>query len=478
MKKLFYFLFSIGIAFCIFSFNLFKQNAQSKNIPFVLALKRDLKLEIRTMGELEAARSMTIASSIKGDLGKIIDLVGDGIYVKPGEILVRLDPTPFEEKLEKLNAQIREQQSYLNSLEQTLEWEIVQAEHKNQIAHLEVEAAQLELEKIRHGDGPQEISRLKAAMQKALLKYDELKAYSNDLQELESQGFLNTMEVKHAQKKLTDEEESYAQAKQQYETYAEHVLPMLIKKAETHLHRAEVNQQEISNLGLFNIAKSKSLLDQSHQTLADLHLQQREAEKELELTEIKAPAPGMVVLRDEYRSGQKRKPRIGDILVKNQPLIDLPDLSSMIVKTRVREVDLYKVGMGKKASIEVDAYPQLSFQGTVKSIGVLALTDVGRPSEEKYFEVRIVMDQSDPRLRPGMTTRVTIHSHESKGTLTIPLHTVFDDQKQSYCYVCRSHHGYEKKSIALGLSNDQWVEIKEGLQEGDCVCLINPFNTF
>lgn len=474
MKKILQFILFLGIAAFILGFNLFEQTSQMPKVPIAFVLKQDLDVEIQTIGELEAARSITIASSLKGDQGKIIDLISDGIYVEPGQILAKLDPSPFEEKIEKLKNQIKELEGHSSSLQKALEWERIQAEHKNRIACLECEAAKLELDKIMHGDGPQEASRLKAGMHKAWQKYEELHGYSNDLLELEAQGLLNTTEIKQAQKKLDDEREAYEIARQQYENYTEHILPMLIKKAETHLKRAEVNRQEVVKTGLYHIAKSEALCHQSGEGLADCFLQLKEADRELKQTEIIAPAPGMVVLREEYRNGQKRKPRIGDILVKNQPLIDLPDLSAMIVKTRVREVDLYKIGIGKKARIEIDAYPHLSFEGTIKSIGVLALPDIGRPTDEKYFEVRLALDQSDPRLRPGMTTRTTIHAQSAKGILTIPLHSVFDDRRQSYCYTCGPHNSFEKKKIDLGVSNDQWIEVKSGLKEGECICLLNP----
>lgn len=474
MKRIFSLLLLLGFIGFIFIFNFFKSNAQISHIPTATVVKQNIKVEIKTVGELEALRSMSIASSIKGDQGKIIDLIADGIYVQPGQALIKMDTTPFEEKMEKLQAQIKEQEAYIATLEQTMEWDNVQAEHKNRTASFEVESAQLELDKIIHGDGPQEISRLKGAMQKAWLKYDELNGYSNDLLELQSQGFLNLSEVKQAQKKLAEEQEAYEMAKQQYESYIQHVLPMQIKKAETNLKRAQGSQEETSKSGFYTVAKSLALLEQAKQALADFHVQLKDAEKELRLTEILAPAPGMVVLREDYRGGQRRKPRVGDILVKNQPLIDLPDLSSMVVKTRVREVDLFKVGVGKKATVQVDAYPQLSFNGTITSIGVLALSDIGRATDEKYFEVRIALNECDTCLRPGMTTRATIHAQEADQVLTIPLHSVFDDNKQTYCFVSRFGFGYEKREVKLGICNEQWVEVKEGLEEGDVVSLLNP----
>ena len=476
MKKLLQLLFFLGLAGSMVGFNLWYHPLSPPPVPFAYVAKQNLTVEVKTIGELEAARSMTIASSIKGDQGKIIDLIADGLYVQPGEVLVRLDTTPFEEKIEKLQGEVKEQEGYITTLEQTVEWELLQAEHKNRMAQLELEAAQLELDRIKYGEGPQEIARLKAAVQKSWLKFDELNAYSNDLANLEKEGFLNPAEVKQAQKKLMEEQEAYEIAKQQYDTYVQHVYPMQVKKGETHVKRAQVHQEEAIKGGAYTIAKAKALLDQAQHTLADSLSQLREAQRELSFTHIVAPTQGMVVLREEYRASQKRKPRVGDILVKNQPLIDLPDLSSMLIKTRVREVDLFKVAVGKKAQVAIDAYPQLTFTGTVTAIGVLALSDLGRSSEEKYFEVRIALDGSDPRLRPGMTARVSILAQEAPNALTIPLYSVFNDQNAHYCYILDPQHRYEKRLISLGISNEQWVEVKEGLQEGESICLLHPFH--
>lgn len=452
------------------------ENLSDTSLPVVSVIKQDLQVNVKVVGELEAARSTLIASSIKGDQGKIIDLIADGLTVEPGQVLVKMDPTPFEEKIEKIKTQLKEQEACIMACTQTLKWEISQAEHENRLAIYEIETAQLELNKMIYGDGPQEISRLKSAMQKAWLKFDEIQAYSNDLIELETQGFLNPSEVKQAQKRLGEEKEVYEMAKLQYESYAEHVLPMQIKKMETSLKRASMNQEEIMKAGRYQVMKAEALLEQTQQALIDYALQLHQAEKELAETEIVAPAPGMVVHREDYRSGQRRKPRVGDVLIKNQPLIELPDLNSMIVKTRVREVDLFKVHVGKKATIEVDAYPQLILEGTIASLGVLALADAGRSADEKYFEVRIALETCPPCLRPGMTTRATIHAQDAQDVLTVPLQAIFSDHNQNYCYVACAERGFEKKEVQVGISNEQWAEVTTGLQEGDCVCLMNPFH--
>lgn len=451
-----------------------KSTSRPTDIALAKAEKRDFEVTVKAVGELEAARSTVIASSIKGDLGKIIFIVPDGVNVKPGDVILKMDPTPFEEKLDKLRSQIAEQEDYITTMEQTLEWEKVQAEHDIKTANFEVETSELELDKLINGDGPMELARLKGSMQKAWLKFDELNSYSQDLLALQEQGFLNPSETRQAQKKLAEEQEAYEASQLQYDSYIKHVYPMQLKKAETAVKKSKGKLEETAKSAGYKIGKAMAQLDQSRLALNNFRNQLREQEKELAMTEIKAPAPGMVVHREDYRSGQRRKPRLGDVLVKNQPLMDLPDLDSMVIKTKVREVDLFKVAIGKKVTVQVDAYPQLVFSGTVSSIGVLALSDMSRASEEKYFEVRINLDQGDNRLRPGMTTRAVIHAYQVDHCLTVPLHAIFEQDKQSYCYVS-SYWGIEKRPIEVGMHNEFLAEINAGLSEKESIYLTNPF---
>lgn len=435
--------------------------------------KHSFSIDVRAIGELEAANSTSISSVIKSDNGKIIYIVPDGANVQKGEILVKLDPTPFEEKLETFKSKFKEQEGYVAAVQKNLEWEISQAERDEKTAYFEIESAELELNKVLQGDGPLEKARLKGSMNKALSKFEEFGGYCCDLEELEAQGFLNPVEIKNAQKKLADEQECYDAAKLQYESYVNHVYPMQVKKAETLLKQARVKQEETAKIRGHAIGKALLEQNQAFQNLETIKLQCLEAEKDLRLTDIKAGSPGMVVHREDYRGGQRRKPRIGDVLVRNQIILDLPDLNHMTVKSKVREIDLCKVEVGKSASIEIDAYPQLQFTGKITSIGVLALPDPGKPTDEKYFEIRILLDESDPRVRPGMTTRVVIHTAVADNVIAVPIHALFYDQQRAYCYV-ETHLDFEKREVVVGTSNEEWAEIKSGLKEGEHICLAMP----
>lgn len=453
--------------------NLSPKQDLDEDISTVAAVKRSFPIEVRTVGELEAARSTSVSCSIRNDQPKIIDLVVDGAHVACNELLVKIDPTPYEKKVEELHSLMKEAESQIISLQQALDWEIEQEMHEAKAAEYEMESAELELSKIVNGDGPLEKARLYAAMQKAQVKYEELNSYSDDLIALEEQGFLSPAELRQTQKKLQEEKEGFENANLQYESFVLHVYPMQIKKAETALKRLINKQEETKKNGSFKIAKAEVALTQAKQQFEHSKRLLRDAEQELVLTEIRAPSAGMVVLKEDYRTGQKRKPRVGDTVVRNQAILDLPDMSTMIVKTKVREIDLYKVEINKPATIEVDAYPNLQFEGKVVFIGILAISDSIRPGDEKNFEVKVELNKTDPRLRPGMTARAIIHAGKVEDIVSVPVHSVFETNKQHYCYVGQDGY-FTKRPIEIGMNNEQWVAITSGIDENERVCLSMP----
>ncbi|HZK62184.1 MAG TPA: efflux RND transporter periplasmic adaptor subunit, partial [Anaerovoracaceae bacterium] len=115
---------------------------------------------------------------------------------------------------------------------------------------------------------------------------------------------------------------------------------------------------------------------------------------------IISPSSGMVTYKKE-RNGVKRKAG-STVNPFDRVIATLPDLSAMISRVYVNEIEISKVKPGQKVNINVDAFPDKSFTGNVISIA-----NIGEQlpnSNAKMFEVQIKVDGSDPALRPSMTT--------------------------------------------------------------------------
>jgi len=176
------------------------------------------------------------------------------------------------------------------------------------------------------------------------------------------------------------------------------------------------------------------------------------------------------------------------------------DLSKMIVKVGVNEVDIGKVAMGAPVTVTLDAFPKVRFEGKVSRIAPAArLVD-----QVKVFDTEITLDSRGKELRTGMTANVTIKGERVNGVLTVPVEAVFHRESGDVVYVKKPtpapgekaaktagsegrgtppptpdpreawRASFEERPVVTGLSSIALTQVLEGLQEGEEVALEDP----
>ncbi len=184
---------------------------------------------------------------------------------------------------------------------------------------------------------------------------------------------------------------------------------------------------------------------------------------------INAPKSGMVIYKREW-DGEKRK--TGSTISPWDPAVaTLPDLSQMLSKTYINEVDIRKVKTGQIVALGLDAFPDIQLSGTVTQVANVGETRKG--SDTKVFEVEITVNESDSTYRPGMTTSNQILTNEINDVLQIPLEAVYAQDNMSFVYV-KDGVTIKKQQIQLGPANDEFVIVENGIEEGTEVYLSEP----
>ena len=177
---------------------------------------------------------------------------------------------------------------------------------------------------------------------------------------------------------------------------------------------------------------------------------------------IYAPSDGMVIYYRDW-SGDKR--RIGSTISGWDLVVaTLPDLSNMLSKTYVNEIDIAKVKPGDSARITVDALPGLTFPGTVSTIANIGQELQG--ADSKVFAVTIDLSHSDKKLLPGMTSNNQIIVEQVPDQLLIPRKCLFLEEGQTIVYL-KSEGKIWKKRVTTGPENDEMVVITHGLSDKD-----------
>jgi len=185
---------------------------------------------------------------------------------------------------------------------------------------------------------------------------------------------------------------------------------------------------------------------------------------------IKAPASGMVIYAKD-RSGPKRT--AGTMVDPFDEIIaTLPDLSSMISKTYVNEIEISSVKPDQKVNILVDAFPEKTYTGKVISIA-----NIGEKlpnSDSKMFEVLIKVTDNDPTLRPSMTTSNKIIIKTIGDAVFIPLECVQTGVDSIPIVYVKSNI---KQIVVLGESNEKNIIVKQGLEPGSSIYIVPPDNS-
>jgi multidrug efflux pump subunit AcrA (membrane-fusion protein) len=182
---------------------------------------------------------------------------------------------------------------------------------------------------------------------------------------------------------------------------------------------------------------------------------------------IRAPSSGMIIYRRDWR-GNKRKTG-SSINPFDRVVATLPDLSSMLSKIYVTEIDISKLNAGLKANIIVDAFPKNTFNGYVTSVA-----NIGEKlpnTDSKVFEVLIKINGTDPLLRPSMTTGNKILIKTIENVVQVPIECV-QAGEDSITFVYTKNR--LKKVVVLGESNEKYVIIEQGLEPGTTIFLNEP----
>ena len=246
--------------------------------------------------------------------------------------------------------------------------------------------------------------------------------------------------------------------------------PATIKQAEIDLEKAK---------RAFTQAKEnyKIKLEQNKAKMAEVAAERRKVQNEMnammELVKsfnIFAPEPGMVV----YAKGFDGKPiKAGSQIHTWNPIVaTLPDLSTMLSKTYINEVDVRKIKPGQKVEIGLDAFPDKKLKGTISRVANVG--EQSPNSDSKVFEASIEIEGTDPLLRPAMTTSNKIYVNEMDSAMYVPLECLHS-QDDSITFVYRkSGLKAAKQEVFLGETNSNEAIVKIGLSPGDKLYLSVP----
>jgi HlyD family secretion protein len=218
----------------------------------------------------------------------------------------------------------------------------------------------------------------------------------------------------------------------------------------------------------------------------------QQAQTDLDHTTILSPITGKAVQLNAHE---------GEVVITgtmNNPgsvIAVIADLSEILVEADVGETEITGIRVNEPAKIHVDAIPEKEYSGHVAEIGSSAALKQGAGAGMRYFKVKVQIDNTDDRLRPGMTAQVSIITTTSGSALSVPIQSVVervppalaksksgtDDEdenapKSKYVFVVVKDGKAKMTEVKTGVSDATHVAIVSGLSAKDQV-VTGPFRT-
>jgi membrane fusion protein, macrolide-specific efflux system len=237
-----------------------------------------------------------------------------------------------------------------------------------------------------------------------------------------------------------------------------------------------------------NVARKRELAKEGLLSALDMDVAERElqlmeldvrtarvvltqAEDRLRDARIVAPASGTAIRR-KIEPGEMVIPGVESTFEK-RALLMIADLSRLIIKVELNQIDVSKVRLGQRVTATFDGLPDERFAAHVTEISPAST----KSKELDVFPIKAELDQPDSRIKPGMTADVRIHIEEKPNAVTVPLESVRREAGKAFVKRVveqEKNRHTERVEVVLGTQNDRFAEVLSGLREGEQVLLDPP----
>jgi len=505
----------------------------SAALPTAVVKRGDLVITVTEGGTLNAMKSVEIKSKAEGRR-TILKLVDEGTVITPedvanGMVLVELDSSDLEEREGQREINFYNSEAAYKKAQEDLAIQKKQNESDIALAKLDVKFARMELERYlgaklakRLIDGELDFSSLGAfACQEVVATLGSEKAEQilgsfyaecpkdlasllggvaqQTVRNLSSNVLLADSQLANQDERLTWTKKLYEKEyvsrnevttdelkKQQFAVQVDsaqedlrlfiiYTLPKEAEQRFSDYQEAKRKLERVEASARSKLAQAEAQLKSSKLSY-ELNKQRLDEVKEnIAACTIKAPVPGRVVYPTTGNPWRRRRIAEGEQVWQNQTIITIPDLSTLAAHVNVHETDIEKLQVGQPALITVEAIQGgKPLSGRVAKISPVASSaQAWLNPDVKVYEVDVALDEVPEGLTPGMTATAEIVVDKLTDVLYIPIEAVTTHNGKHVVWV-KTDGKAELRTVTTGKFTEKFVEVKDGLKEGEIVYLEPP----
>lgn len=454
--------------FFVFKSKLSKDNKKTDRIEVVRRGAFVVRLSER--GSLDSLVKVEVRSNVEGEIEKLY--VDEGYDVVKGQELLKIDEKQIREEynqaeanynaavaeldrakenallnMSKLESDIQLAENDLESAKANLA--VIKARNQQQLSQARISISNLEnllaQDKINLTKAELALKQAKNNEATARVRFENAKAELERKQGLYEKKFISRHELETAQLEYASAKSDYESALNNIQSQTSNIEAQkkIIENREISL-KAEMDDLETLKNSIAEEERQAQL--RVEQAQERLNILKKNKERELQIISLaqKTAEANKIRAQSALNTARQRlgwttvtapisgriiqcKVEEGEIITSGRtawsqgpPLMTIADLSQMIVKVYMHEIDISKLRVGQKAEIRVDSYPNEVFEGEVKEISPSAqLMD-----NVIKFEVIVKVTKAPKPLLPGMSADVDIIVSERDNVLQLPLEAV------------------------------------------------------
>jgi len=425
---------------------------------------KDLQLKVVERGSLEAKENHDVKCEVKAGsrgAGKIKSVVENGLLVNKGDLLVEIDDSFLQEQA------LTKKIDRLKALSDK-----IAAEQLYPVKKIAINLAEQQLEQWVKGDFPQQLHDLEGQVQtneSAVLQQEDRTAWAA---RMVKKGYMTASQQEAEQANLKGDRLALQKVQEQKKVLIDYTDPVKRQTLENAIKQAKVDERT----AFAAMESARAVFEQQDALYTDLLNQ-------IKMCKVYAPFPGIVVyaVPEQTRRGAGSSQSImaqGEPVQAGQKMMSIPDLSHMLVKVQVHEAFINSMKPGLTVTVRVDALPEKVLTAHVKYVASVAAAQDWLSPDVKVYESLVEIDgsQSMLKLKPGLSAVCTIFTeNRAEHVLAVPIQAVISPLEKggkARCFV-ETSSGPQAHEVELGLSDDKYVEVKRGLDEGDEI-ILNP----
>ncbi|MEA3365102.1 MAG: efflux RND transporter periplasmic adaptor subunit [Candidatus Hydrogenedentes bacterium] len=389
------------------------------------AVRRDVSEYVAEDAKTRLHDEYTIDMPVSGTLERIaLDV---GAEIKKGDVLARVDPYDLERQIEATDALIEQARARITGVDvskpkqeelKSAEVRVAESRDSLEMTRKQLEAAQVNLAKAE-----QNYKRLDAL-------------YKQDIAS----------------------EADYDEAERKYQTLKQDAerLEIAVRAAEKSLELAELSRKELIDSVDDNEYMRQVYLAEIQRLESELGI----LRDDLSNTDITAPVDS--VLLEKYIEDSR-------VLQAGTPLMRLGEMTTIEIESDILSEEVTRISVGDPVEISGKALGDQTLMGEVTRIypsGFEKISALG--IEQQRVRILIGFDNNQVRLRPGTSVDIRVITQQHENVVAVPERATF--KRNGGWAVFKVNNGRAKLTpVTIGLKNDEWAEIIEGVQPGDTI---------